>query len=51
VNLLGSVVKEVEIDQNSNKLSMDISNLDAGVYFYSIVVNNEVFQTKKLVIR
>ncbi len=51
VNLLGSVVKELEIDQNSNKLSMDISNLDAGVYFYSIVVNNEVFQTKKLVIR
>lgn len=51
VNLLGSVVKEVEIDQNSNKLSMDISNLDSGVYFYSIVVNNEVFQTKKLVIR
>jgi len=51
VNLLGSVVKEVEIDQNSNKLSMDISNLDSGVYFYSIVVDNQILQTKKLVIR
>jgi hypothetical protein len=51
VNLLGSVVKEVEIDQNSNKLSIDISDLNAGVYFYSVVVDNEVFQTKKLVIR
>jgi len=51
VNLLGSVVKDVEIDQGSNKLSMDISDLNAGVYFYSVVVNNDVFQTKKLVIR
>lgn len=51
VNLLGSVVKEVEIDQNENKLSIDISDLHAGIYFYSVVVNNDIFQTKKLVIR
>ncbi len=51
VNLLGSVVKEVEMNQNANKLSIDVSNLNAGVYFYSVIVNNEIFQTKKLVIR
>ena len=51
VNLLGSVVKEVELDQNSDKLSMDISDLNAGVYFYSVIINNEIYQTKKLVIR
>ncbi len=51
INLLGSVVKDVELDKSSIKLSMDISDLNAGVYFYSIVVNNDVFQTKKLVIR
>jgi len=51
VNLLGSVVKEVEMDQDGNRLSMDVSDLTAGIYFYSVVVNNEIFQTKKLVIR
>lgn len=51
VNLLGSVVKETEMDQNANKLSMDVSDLTTGIYFYSIVVNNEIFKTKKLVIR
>jgi hypothetical protein len=51
VNLLGAVVKEVEMDQNGNKLSMDVSDLTAGIYFYSVVVNNEIFKTKKLVIR
>lgn len=51
VNLLGSIVKEVEMDQNANKLSMDVSDLTAGIYFYSIVVNNEIFKTKKLVKR
>lgn len=51
INLLGSVVKEVEIDQNENKLRIDISDLNAGIYFYSVVVNNDIFQTKKLVIR
>lgn len=51
VNLLGSVVKEVEMDQNGNRLRIDVSDLTAGVYFYSVVVNNEIFQTKKLVIR
>ena len=51
VNLLGSVFKEVEMNQNANKLSIDVSNLNAGIYFYAVFVNNEVFQTKKLVIR
>jgi hypothetical protein len=51
VNLLGSVVKEVEMNQNAGKLSIDISDLNNGVYFYTVVVNNEVLKTKKLVIR
>ena len=51
VNLLGSIVKVVELDQNSNSVSVDVSDLKAGVYFYSVLVNNEIFQTKKLVVR
>ena len=51
VNLLGSVVKEVEMNQNAGKISIDISDLNNGIYFYSVVVNNEILRTKKLVIR
>ena len=36
------------MDQNANKLSMDVSDLTAGIYFYSIVVNNEIFKTKEI---
>ena len=51
VNLLGSVVKNVEIDKNSTNLRLDISNLTKGVYFYSVIINNEVYKTKKLIVR
>jgi len=51
VNLLGSVVKEVELDQTSNNINVDVNDLTSGIYFYSVVVDNEVIQTKKLVIR
>ena len=51
MNLLGSVVKNVEIDKNSTNLRLDISNLTNGVYFYSVIINNEVYKTKKLIVR
>ncbi len=51
MNLLGSVVKNVEIDKNSTGLRLDISNLTNGVYFYSVIINNEVYKTKKLIVR
>jgi len=51
MNLLGSVVKNVEIDKNSTNLRLDISNLTKGVYFYSVIINNEVYKTKKLIVR
>jgi len=51
MNLLGSVVKNVEIDKNSTNLRLDISNLTKGVYFYSVVINNKVYKTKKLIVR
>ncbi len=36
--------------QNSN-LRMNISDLDGGIYFYSLSVNGEVYSTKKLIVR
>ena len=51
VNLLGAVVKESVIERSSNKLTMDISELEGGIYFYTVLVNGDVFKTKKLVIK
>jgi hypothetical protein len=49
-NLLGSVVKEVQLWDRSGKVTIDVSSLNEGFYFYSVTVNNEVLETKRLVI-
>jgi len=50
-NLLGAVVSETPIDINSNTVRMDVSNLEGGIYFYSVVLNGEILHSKKLIIR
>ena len=51
INLLGSVVKSANLSPGSNKVSLDISDLTQGVYFYSIIVDGNINQTKKLIIK
>lgn len=51
INLLGSVVKEVEIEKGASQLKLDVSDLDNGVYFYSVLINGDTYKTKKLIIR
>lgn len=51
VNLLGAVVKEHKIDVRNNNMKIDISDLNGGIYFYSVFVVGEVYRTKKLIIR
>ncbi len=50
VNLLGSIVKEQQINVRNNNLKMDISDIVGGIYFYSVIVNGEVLETKKLIV-
>lgn len=51
VNLLGSVVKEQQINTGYNKTRMNVSELNGGIYFYSLTINGEIYSTKKLIIR
>jgi hypothetical protein len=51
VNLLGSIVKEQEVNIHNTKMRMDVSDLNSGIYFYSLTVNGDIYSTKKLVIR
>ncbi len=49
-NLLGAIVKDVQLVGQSGKISVNVSDLNDGVYFYSIVVNNETYETKRLIV-
>jgi hypothetical protein len=51
VNLLGSVMMEQQVDVDNSNMRMNISNLDGGIYFYSLLVNGEIYSTKKLIVR
>lgn len=50
-NLLGAEVKSANLESNGNKLRMDISDLESGIYFYSVLINGDVYKTKKLVVQ
>ncbi len=50
MNMLGAVVREQLISNNSGTLRMHVSDLKEGVYFYSVMHNNQVVETKKLVV-
>lgn len=49
-NLLGSVVKEVQLRDAAGKVTLDVNDLKDGFYFYSITANNEIIDTRRLVI-
>ena len=51
VNLLGSVVKRSNLNPASNKISIDVSDLPQGVYFYSIDLDGKVYKTQKLIVK
>jgi len=50
-NILGSLVKTIDINGNSGQLNVDVSDLNNGVYFYSFIVDEKVITSKKLVIQ
>jgi hypothetical protein len=51
-NLLGSVVKEYIINVNSSigELSINTSDLENGMYYYSFIADDKIYLTKKLVV-
>ena len=50
-NLVGSKVAVHSLNGTSGKVRMDISNLDSGIYFYSIEADGKIVSTKKLIVR
>jgi hypothetical protein len=50
-NLLGSVVKEVNIATSYGSVKVNTSDLEEGIYFYSLLIENESLKTHKLIIK
>ena len=49
-NLLGAKVKEINISGMEGKVTVNTDDLNDGIYFYSVNVDSEIIETKRLVI-
>lgn len=49
-NVAGVVVKETNLYSVSGETQIDVSDLESGLYFYSLQVNNQIISTKKLLV-
>ncbi len=50
-NMLGVEVETILFDNGSGKKSIDVSNYASGFYFYTLVVDGKIVQSKKLIVR
>ena len=49
-NMVGSLVKEEKITGKEGKLSVSSNDMEEGIYFCSLVVNDKIISTRRLVI-
>lgn len=50
-NMMGQEVKRNEIAGQNGTLSMNVSDLSGGVYFYSLVINGKTEKSSKIIIK
>lgn len=50
-NLLGSKVKEIELTKSMGTLTISTSDFIEGIYFYSLLIDNDATQTQKLIVK
>lgn len=50
-NMLGEVVKTSELNVANSKDAVNIENLNAGIYFYNVLINGKATEAKRLVIK
>jgi len=51
LNVVGSLVKVQEIQGLNGKARIDVSNLNNGIYFYSVIVDGKKYVSKKLIVQ
>ncbi len=50
-NVLGSKINEYKLDPRAHELKLDTEQLKPGVYFYTLLIDDEGLATRKLVIK
>lgn len=50
-SLLGVTIQDIPLDRSEGKATIDVSKLKEGIYFYSLIVNNSITQTRKFVVK
>lgn len=50
-NLTGNLVREVNLEKSAGKIVINTFDLKEGLYFYSVLLNNRVELTRKLMVR
>jgi len=50
-NLLGSVISEIALSNLEGNAVISTAELKSGIYFYSLMVNDRIFITRKLVVQ
>jgi hypothetical protein len=49
-DMLGAVVKDIKLERKQGTVNINTSDINSGVYFYSLVVDDNVITTRKLVV-
>lgn len=49
-NILGETVKEISITGSKGLTSLNVADLNSGIYFYSLITNDKVLATKKIIV-
>ena len=50
-NMLGTEVEKINVSGKSGKARINTSLYKEGIYFYSLLIDNEVIRTQKLIVR
>jgi hypothetical protein len=50
-NMLGAKIKEIRLDEKSGTAKIDVGEYQNGIYFYTLVADNQQVMTRKFVVR
>jgi hypothetical protein len=50
-DILGKIITQYNINSNENKIVLKTKNWENGMYFYSLIINNELLFTKKMIVK
>jgi hypothetical protein len=50
-SFIGNPVFDFNLDPNQNSIVINVTDLNPGIYFYTLIVDNKNIVTKKLVVK